>query len=58
MEQQSPPAAAPLRKYMKSYFSKSYFVEGAKRTAPVGVEDADIFAGSLVVVRDVATVEV
>lgn len=50
MEQQIPPAAAPLRKYMPSYLLKSYFEEGAKRTAPVGAEAADMFIYYLVVV--------
>lgn len=50
MEQQIPPAAAPLRKYMPLYLLKSYFEEGAKRTAPVGAEAADMFIYYLIVV--------
>ena len=47
MEQQIPPAVAPLMKYIKLYFEKSYF-EGANRTEPAVEEDVDMVLGNAV----------
>ena len=47
MEQQIPPAVAPLMKYIKLYFEKSYF-EGANRTEPGVEEDVDMVLGNAV----------